>query len=199
MNIKKTLILTLALALILAFPALSQATVMNIVQDSTIILNGDFHGKNTSYVNDGLYADQGTRWSSQSVWWMGTGSSVEIDLDKKYNINYLSVQADSNDVYQVEYWDSGSGTWQYAWTVEDVKNSDTGYVGGLVSRSNDDALNIISDKLRITAVSGDNHFSVSEVQAYGAPAPAPPAIFMLMVGVAGVGFVRKRFASFCKG
>lgn len=195
MKVKLYLFTTLAVfALLLTVPQTACSSTMNLLQDSTVTLNGKFGGNNKSYINDGITATPGTQWSSKdySVWWTGGGQSVEIQLAKKSRISSMSVQADNNDQYQVDYWDDASGSWQYAWTADKVGSSGNGWQGGLRTRDNS-GLDISTDKLRVTAVSGDGHFSVSEVRASGAPTPAPPAMAVLLMGLAGLGLVRKKF------
>ena len=105
----------------------------------------------------------------------------------------MIVQADDNDAYRVEYW---TGTaWQSAW---EVPNYDA-YGWGLQTRPNPDNNTekyllpspITTDKLRFMATSGDNCYSVSEIQAFGTLVPLPASVLLLGSGLAGLAGVRR--------
>ncbi|SME97373.1 hypothetical protein [Desulfovibrio gilichinskyi] len=183
---------TVCLTLILLIPAVSQASSFNPLADSTISLNGFFMKGDSSLLTDGQ-VKEGTQWSTKSVAWLGLNPSIEIDLHGVTKISSLSIQADSNDAYQVDYWDKASSSWQHAWTVANVKDKEHNYVPGLVLRESGSDLNIVSDKLKISALSGDGMYSVSEVQAKGSPTPLPSALLLLGSGLGGLAFLRKRF------
>lgn len=111
----------------------------------------------------------------------------------------MIVQADDNDAYRVEYWDGSA--WQTAWEVPNYY----AYGWGLQTRPNPDNNNekyslpspIMTDKLRFLATSGDNGYSVSEIQAFGEAVvvPLPGTLILLASGVSGllgVGLFQKR-------
>ncbi len=183
---------TVCLTLTVLIPSVSQASSINPIADSTISLNGIFMKGDSSLLTDGQ-VKEGTHWSTQSVAWLGLRPSIEIDLHGVTKISSLSIQADSNDAYQVDYWDKSSNSWQHAWTVAKVKDKAHNYVPGLVLRESGSDLNIVSDKLKISALSGDGMYSVSEIQAKGSPTPLPSALLLLGSGLGGLAFLRKRF------
>ncbi|WP_027722559.1 hypothetical protein [Maridesulfovibrio zosterae] len=185
-------LLATCVCLLMLMPAISSASSINLVQDSTVSLNGKFHGK-TSYISDGL-VETGTKWSKKSVWWSGNSQSIEITLNGQQKISSIAVQADSNDAYAVDYWDAVENIWKHAYTAEVTKTEDNNWLAGLDLRESKSGLNILSDKIRISAVSGDDNYSVSEVIVNSAPTPIPSAIFLLGGGLGGLAFLRRRFS-----
>ncbi|WP_432736556.1 hypothetical protein [Maridesulfovibrio sp. FT414] len=188
---RKLIGVTVAFLLCL-IPVVAAASSVNLVDGATVSLIGDFSGSKTTYINDGLVED-GTRWSRNSVWWKGTGAAIEISLNGQQIISSISIQADSNDEYRVDYWDSVSGSWQLAFSAEVTKTAENDWLSGLDLRESASGLGIVTDRLRIAAVSGDNLYSVSEVQAFGTPTPVPPAIFVLGCGLGGLAYIRRKY------
>ncbi|MBZ0173316.1 MAG: hypothetical protein K8E66_13105, partial [Phycisphaerales bacterium] len=83
---------------------------------------------------------------------------------------------DDNDAFRVLYRNMGTGVFETMW---DVPNFDA-FGLGMQTRPNpnDDseifefASTFTTDTVRIVAVSGDNNYSLSEVQLFTIPAPA---------------------------
>ncbi len=177
---KRSAILLITLAFLL-LPSLVRAA-DNVALNKPLTYDGSFGGGTDGRAVDGIFMARGTYWKSGSLWWIGLSPKVIIDLQGTYVIDSLIVQADDNDAYQVEYW-NGS-TWQTAW---EVPNYDA-YGAGLQTRPNPDDNNeryllpapIITNKLRFSATSGDDSYSVSEIQAFGTPASTTGAAFILL-------------------
>jgi len=185
----KLLRIFLGLALILGvalLPAVGFGDT-NVALGKTVTLSGTSGGV-ASLVVDGNFMSRGTQWQIGSVWWYGTAAFVDIDLGASYNITSFIVQADDNDSYRVSYWHNDN--WVSAW---EVPNYDA-YGWGLQTRPNPDNnseryfLPTVrgTDKLRFTATGGDGSYSVSELQAYGAPVPLPGAVWLLGSGLLGL-------------
>jgi len=185
----KLLRIFLGLALILGvalLPAVGFGDT-NVALGKTVTLSGTSGGV-ASLVVDGNFMSRGTQWQIGSVWWYGTAAFVDIDLGASYNITSFIVQADDNDSYRVSYWHNDN--WVSAW---EVPNYDA-YGWGLQTRPNPDNNSeryflptvISTDKLRFTATGGDGSYSVSELQAYGAPVPLPGAVWLLGSGLLGL-------------
>lgn len=186
----KNIFVLLAVSLFYIFPVTSSASAINLVEGATISINGKSHGY-ASYINDGV-AKTGTLWSKESVWWSGLKPSIEISLNGKKKIGSISVQADSNDRYRVDYWDSSKNKWEKAFIAEITKTQDH-QLSGLDLRESPKGLGITTDKLRVSAVSGDNHYSVSEVQAFSpTPTPAPISIILLGGGLSLLFFFKRK-------
>lgn len=176
--------------LVFSLSTTAQASNMNLIQGSSISLIGKISGS-SSYITDGL-ADSGTRWSQDSVWWSGKKSYILINLGGTKNISSIGLQADSNDNYLVEYWDANSNEWKTAFTAEATKNEQNGWLSGLDLRESDINLNVNTDQLKISAISGDNMYSISEVQAY-AHTPIPLTFLLLSSGLGIIACTRRKF------
>jgi hypothetical protein len=149
-------------------------------------------------VVDGIFFPRSTQWDQGSVWWdawvEGAGTNyIVVDLDGVYRISGFVVQADDNDAYLLEYLDPGEGNWRIAWDVA----TSSGW--GMQTRpdpQNDTVRHvvvpdIITSSLRISAVTGDGCYSVSEIQAYGYKSP-PEAVERLIVLVSASSLQQKQ-------
>ncbi len=185
----RQILLPLTVMAVVVLLPLTNAGADNVALNKPLTFNGTFNGGTDGRVVDGIFMPRGTVWTSGTAYWNGLAPNIVIDLQGIYTIDSMIVQADDNDAYRVEYW-NGS-TWQTAWNVP---NYDA-YGWGLQTRPNpaNDAEKyflpspITTNKLRFMAASGDNGYSVSEIQAFGAIAvPIPVSFLLLGSGLAGL-------------
>ncbi len=155
----------------LAF-AVSCTAAQNIALNKPVsAVGGSVNGASPSSITDGEFRPRGTQWQDGTVWWNGLAPSLEIDLQETYTITGLIVQADDNDTYQIQFRRPSDGSWLVVWTLPIASG------GGMQTRPNPAndtqvfqlAAPVDADKIRVLAISGNNLFSVSEVQAFGAP------------------------------
>lgn len=135
---------------------------------------GIANGADLSTLTDGVFFAPGTQWQTDTVWWNGTSTVLEIALGDVFAIGGGIVQADNNDFYLMSYRDMDTGVFQMLWEIAPVLGA------GMRTRPNDDdntavfefSQVVMTDTIRIQAVSGDNSYSLSEVQVFAIPAPA---------------------------
>jgi len=118
---------TVILVLLLLAPTIALGDT-NVALNETVSLFGTFYGAAAATVVDGIFMPDQTPWQTGSVWWNGEDPYIVILLGGSCQINRLIVQADNNDTYLVSYLDSGTNSWQPAWTVPTVGGS------GLITR-----------------------------------------------------------------
>ncbi|SEL99035.1 hypothetical protein SAMN04489760_10228 [Syntrophus gentianae] len=183
---------------VLCLPAMGSSAEVNVALNKTVTLNGTMSGAAAGTLTDGVFRPRGTHWQSGTVWWNGTSSYAEIDLEGIYVINSMIAQADDNDAYLVQYHNIQTNTWETAWNVPNYD----GYGSGMQTRPNpaDDterymlSSSITTDALRFYATGGDNSYSVSEIQAYGSAVPLPGALWLFAPGLAALAGFRKKLA-----
>ena len=188
----------LAAAAIVCLPAAGMSAEVNVALGKAVTLNGTMYGAAGSTLTDGIFRPRGTSWTSGTVYWNGTAAYAEIDLGGTYVINSMIAQADDNDQYMVQFRDIATDSWWTAWTVPNYD----GYGSGMQTRPDpaDDTEKyvletpITTDALRFYALSGDNSYSVSEIQAYGSAVPIPGALWLFAPGLAALAGFRKKLA-----
>jgi hypothetical protein len=137
---------------------------------------------------DGSFQPEGTQWNNGSYWWdevvTGTPTYWEIGLDALYTFQQFVVQADDNDAYLLEYWDGSA--WQTA------ANIPTQPSFGLVTRAAFNVGGITTDRLRFSAVSGDQYYALGQLQGFAVvPETATWAMMILGLGAAGASMRRR--------
>lgn len=141
---------------------------------------------------NGVYAPEGTFWQSNDIWWNGTATFINVKLGASYLLSGFRLQADNNDAYRLEYRDGGSAAWQTAWAVPTQPT-----MPGVTTRARTLAQTIKASELRLSAVSGDNAYSVAQLEALGVSAvPEPATVTLMASGLAAlVVAVRRRRVS----
>lgn len=147
-----------------------------------------------STLTDGLFLPKNTLFQSGTVWWNGNaspGNTILIDLEGTFVVTALSVQADDNDAYILEYLDP-SNTWVKAW---DVPNFDFEPFG-MQTRPNpldDTEVYVLPTPITASAfrfsgndASGDRLYAVSEIQAFGRVVPEPSSLALAAIGAVGL-------------
>lgn len=141
-----------------------------------------------AHVVDGVFLNNGTQWNVGTTFWTGNvgADTITITLAHMASVNSITLQADNNDVYGIKYLGSDA-LWRDLATISAVDG------WGLATRSVSFSP-VVATAFQITAVGGDNLYSVSEFQADGSVAatPLPAAWGMMMLGLAGAGLVAKR-------
>lgn len=142
----------------------------------------------------GTFQPTAQQWNKGSFWWDQDASvnaspvTWTIQLNQLYTINQFKVQADDNDSYLLEYW-TGSA-WANAFNIAAV--------GGFGLQTRDSGIlgvPITTNRLRFSAVSGDNYYSLGQLAAFGntaVPEPATWAMLILGFGVIGVTMRRRQ-------
>lgn len=150
----------------------------------------------TAPVN-GVFETEQHQWNNNSFWWdeynnpdlQGNIVTWTLALDTSFTFDQLSLQADNNDDYLVEYFDGAN--WQSLWTASAV----SGF--GLMTR-NTNISPITTSAFRISHApngAGDGYYAFSEFQAFGRSAVPEPAGWTMMIagfGVVGAAMRRRR-------
>jgi hypothetical protein len=149
-----------------------------------------------SVIDDGVFTLESTAFGSavsQSVQWTTTDgqpangsnapTTLEIDLGGLFAISGAIMQADDNDSYLLQYHDTSTNTWLTLWSVPAISD---GF--GFRTRPNADQVTfqplgpVITDAVRISAISGDTGLGVSEIQLNGSAVPEPTSTVLITLG-----------------
>ena len=114
-------------------------------------------------ITNGVYAPAGTGYNDAQYATVlaGTGpaDALHIDLGEAHYLSHVKVQADQNDIYQLDVSDDNTN-WVSWYTVPTVSS------GGLQTRDSGTLPATLGRYLRVYAESGDGKYSVSEVQVF---------------------------------
>jgi hypothetical protein len=183
-----------ALILSVGIAASAQASLISL--NDPVTLNGSFPTFSdvcgpdpqpaASSIDNGVFQTEETCYQ-EGIHWQGTTDSIAISFGGTFTIDGAIVQADDNDIYQLDYLGSDDA-YHLWWSIPEVNSF------GLVTRPNADQTTIMTLPtvealgVEIFAVSGDNDYAVSQVEVFGSPAPVPePATLgFLCAGLIGV-------------
>ena len=138
-----------------------------------------------SSITDGVFLPEGSVWQTNTVWWderhtPSANNVIEIDLLGNFTIDFVRIQGDNNENYDIYYRDWG-GIWHGLATASPAFGAGMRTRFGSVGPAQASAF-------RIGARGGDLYYSLSEFQAVGVPEPGILALFG--IGVAGA--IRRR-------
>jgi hypothetical protein len=195
------------LCTLVAYTAPAAAVPFNVALGKPVTISGDYGvispegltagwGDSTTFppaalstVTDGTYLPEGTHWQQGTVWWdeRNAGSAnniIEIDLQGLFRIELLSIQADNNDQYQINYRNADG-----VWIGYGIFNP----FGGAGMRERSGILAPFeATAIQIDALGGDGYYAVSEFQARGESVPEPGTLSLLAFGLSGLLLRRRR-------
>jgi len=189
----------LAIAVCSLIGSVSSYALPNITSGSTVTLNGTYftdpggwstgvNGTGPGLVN-GVFQPEQQQWDFNSVWWNGNdnpNNNIVLNLNGTFVIDGFTVQADDNDVYEIDYLAPGSSVWQTAWSIP----APGGF--GLTTSSNTLSTAIDATELRFGATGGDGLYAVSQIDANGYAIPdTATTLPLLAAGCGGLVFIRR--------
>jgi hypothetical protein len=149
-----------------------------------------------SVIDDGVFTLESTAYGSavsQSVQWTTTDgqpangvnapTTLEIDLGGLFAISGAIMQADDNDIYLLQYHVASNNTWLPLWNVPAISEG-----SGFRTRPSADQITfqplgpVITDAVRVSALSGDSALGVSEIQLNGSAVPEPTSTALITLG-----------------
>lgn len=185
--------------------AVKAAELTNVAINKPVTLNGVFYygGWPGAYagsketVVDGQFMSQSHEWDMGTVYWnyyYGPDQSIDVDLNGVFKINSFIVQADDNDQYLLYYKNLNTNQWDLAWDIPAV--------GGWGMQTRPDKSDnsqqyvlpseIMTNALRIKGGQTDQWYSVSELQAFGAPVPEPSSVLLGLMSLGGLLGLRRK-------
>ena len=210
-NDKRIMKRLIILAVIAAAPLCAQAS-LNIAYGKPVTLTGSFLGSvPASSVVDGSFMPEDSAWDT-GVHWTDVHSSLLIDLGGSYSIDAFTVQFDDYDIYLLEYRNGPGEAWTTAQSFGPITSGLPGDTGhdpitgggptgdpgfGLWTREATLAAPITASELRFSAISGDDQYAVSEIQALVTAGPEPSTmiaggLLLLPLGWQGIRLLRSR-------
>ena len=138
-----------------------------------------------SSITDGVFLPTGSVWQTNTVWWdernpASANNVFEIDLAGNFTVNFVRIQADNNENYDIYFRDWG-GIW-HGWAT-----ANPGGPAGMITRAGF-LPTIQASAFRLDARGGDGYYSISEFQVNSVPEPG--VLALLGLGVAGA--IRRR-------
>src|SRR5689334_12630564 len=159
------------------------AQITNSSTPLSVIDDGAFTLESTAYGNAVNQSVQWTTIDGQPANGANAPTTLQIDLGGLFSISGAIMQADDNDSYLLQYRDTSNNTWINLWTVPAI-----GAGSGFRTRPNADQVTfqpvgpVITDAVRISALSGDAALGVSELQLNGSAVPEPATATLLALG-----------------
>ena len=190
----KKIALTLAL-LGLAGTALADT---NVALNGSVSLSGSGFGDSSGWccgalaaastVTDGVFLAENAQWNTNSVFWTSASGadSITVSLNHAAWVNQVTLQADDNDDYKIEYRDNAN-VWHDATVISPVRNYGLETTSATLSP-------ILATAFRITGTNGDGMYAVSEFQATGtvSTVPEPETYALLSAGLGLLGYMARR-------
>jgi hypothetical protein len=136
-----------------------------------------------SAVVDGMFRPEETTWTDHTLWWdaMAAGSEnngIIIDFGSVFNIAQVTLQADDNDYYPVEYRVGPSDPWTYLGSFVPAGSF------GMITRGPFD-VSFTASQVRLSGANGDGYYAISEFQAI-TTTPEPASLALFATGLVGL-------------
>ena len=138
-------------------------------------------------LDDGVLLPEQTCYQSGPVYWNTQTNHIDIDLQGTFTLNGAIVQADDNDIYMLQYEDTG-GTYHNWYSVPTQGSF------GMITRPGSGQIQALpavqATGLRFFAPvgSGDGEWAVSEIEVFAVPEPG--TIWMMLGGLTLVAAAR---------
>lgn len=150
-------------------------------------------------LDDGVFLPETTCYQSGPVYWNTQTNTIDIDLQGTFTLNAAIVQADDNDIYTLQYKDTG-GIYHDWWNIPQLG------AFGMITRpgSPDQTQMQLLSEVQATGLrffapvgSGDGEWAVSEIEVFYVPEPA--TTWMVLGGLAFLLIGRTRLPGRARG